>query len=87
MAENVPALDSDLLPVWNAFVELSGRRQSGFSPCPLSLLEIATWMDLNGIRGFERRGRWARLIIALDNHWMKVTGEKNERNRKTGSRN
>jgi hypothetical protein len=68
-------LHADLLPVWNGFIELSNRRQVGFSPCPLSLSDIRVYLDEYGIDGTDRRRRFIKLISALDNHWLKRVGE------------
>jgi len=76
--ENAPVLYSDLWPVWNAFAQLCSRRQSGFGPCPLSMGDIVLWLDENGISGTGRRRWYIKLIIALDNHWLKKAGEKED---------
>lgn len=74
--ENAPLLRPDLLNIWNGFLELAGRRQSGFGPCPISVSDITAWLDLNEVRSHERRRRYFSLICAMDNHWLKVMAEK-----------
>lgn len=76
---NRPVLRSDLIPVWNAFQELSGRRQVGFGPCPITITDIMAWLDLNEVRLTDRRRWYYGLIASMDNRYLVLNAERKDK--------
>ncbi len=81
----MPALDAkpklypDLVPVWNAFQELSSARHVGMggaSAIPPS--DIAAYLDLIGIHDGESRSLWFRLLRGMDDALLKASRKKQE---------
>lgn len=64
-------LYDDLIPVWNAFMELSSGRHIGMSgPSGLQVSDVVAWLDLAQITDSLSRGEWYRLIRALDETYL-----------------
>jgi hypothetical protein len=68
---NRPELYEDLEGVWDAFVELSETRPTGFGA--ISYVEIESWLRLRG--GVTDRAAFVYLIRALDRAWRKWQNE------------
>jgi hypothetical protein len=81
----VPALNSkpelfeDLIPVWNAFQELSvGRHYSMAGPSGLTSSEITAWLDLEEINDGDTRRFFHRMIRAMDASFLHHVHSKNQ---------
>jgi hypothetical protein len=64
-------------------------RQIGFSPCPIALQDILSWLDLNGITDAESRLDTVEIFSRLDRVWLELYNQKVEKdnaNNPTGSR-
>jgi len=65
--EAKPDIYEDLIEVWQAFVDLSRSRQSGFGVSAISTSDILAWCDIHRISKDER-AEFYGYIRALDNH-------------------
>lgn len=72
-----PELYADLIPIWNAFNELSAGRHVGMGGVSgLAASDVAAWLDLAGIEDLETRALWWRLIRAMDEVVLKHSRKK-----------
>lgn len=61
----------DLIPIWNAFMELSSSRHVGMAgPSGIAVSDVAAWLDLAQINDPLSRGEWYRLIRTMDNTYL-----------------
>ena len=67
LLEKRPFVYADLVPIWNAFQVLSGSRQSGMAPQPISILEMEAYCRMRGVRDTEQ---FIRLIQAMDQEFL-----------------
>ena len=67
--ENRPELTADLVPVFQCWSLLHGRRQVGFTANPLSFADIQGGLDYYFIEG-ELREDWTEMLIALDSEFL-----------------
>lgn len=64
-----PELYDDLIPVWNAFNDLSLSRTVGFNVDSIQPQAIVAWMELNEI---EDRKEMYQLIMELDRKFLQL---------------
>jgi hypothetical protein len=69
-SEPEPELFFDAMPIWNAFGELSGSRQNGFSMGLIPYSEITNWLTENGIKNLEERNHFRKFINFIDENWV-----------------
>jgi len=67
---NRPRLKAKLAWIYYGFVELSSRRECGWSYQPLPLSEIISWLDFNGINCYSARRLFVRMVIDMDAAWL-----------------
>lgn len=85
---HVPALDRepdvypDLVWAWDAWCELSGRRQAGFSPNPITYEAAVAWLNENGAAASCVRQVLHDAVGILDGELFRLLAEENERNAK-----
>lgn len=72
-----PSLAEDLRSIWETFVALSQARSvDGWSGAqPISVTEIAAWLQMIGVSTPSAREEWATLIRFLDGEWLTVHRE------------
>lgn len=66
------------MPVWEAFVLLSPSRNVGWGSGAIPLTEIRAYCEMFEI-GPEEREDLLYLLRAIDDEYLKLTGEKNKR--------
>jgi hypothetical protein len=75
--DNRPELYEDLIPVWEAFEDLSKTRARDLgSPMPITFAEISAWLDLHSIEGADTRAEFAALIRSMDEDWFRIEAKK-----------
>ena len=75
--ENRPELYPDLVPVWEAFVLLSPSRNVGWGAGAIPLSEVRAYCEMFEIPP-EDREELLYLLRALDEEYLKLTGEKSK---------
>ena len=55
--------------MWDAFLELSRRRQSGFGACPISYDSMVAWCENHGVQRWRRSG-FCRVVGAVDDCFL-----------------
>jgi len=70
MLDDRPEIFDDLLGIWDSFWELNMRRVAVYEYQPISISEVAAWLDINGIDDIDARAEHLRLIGALDSAWL-----------------
>ena len=79
--EAKPELYTDLVPVWNAFQEITIARPVGMGgACGIPASDIAAYLDLVGIHDDESRYTWFTLLRAMDDVYLKASRKKNNNN-------
>ena len=69
--DNRPDLTPALEPFYRCFLELSNRRTMGYSsPNAISLTELESWLNLNGVEDCTSRADYCSVIIALDQTFL-----------------
>jgi len=63
--------------LWDAFVALSGTRDSGFGPSPIKYSQLLAYCQLNEINGAER-DLLSRCVRELDQVWLEWARKKSE---------
>jgi hypothetical protein len=66
------------VPVWEAFVLLSPSRNVGWGAGAIPLTEIRAYCEMFEIEAEEREDL-LYLLRAIDDEYLKLTGEKNKR--------
>jgi hypothetical protein len=68
------------VPVWEAFVLLSPSRNVGWGAGAIPLTEIRAYCEMFEIEAEEREDL-LYLLRAIDDEYLKLTGEKNKQKR------
>lgn len=68
------------MPVWEAFVLLSPSRNVGWGAGAIPLTEIRAYCEMFEIEAEEREDL-LYLLRAIDDEYLKLTGEKNKQKR------
>jgi hypothetical protein len=84
--KNKPVLYEDLLPIWDAFLQLNASRQGGFGPAPILNSEILAWLDIVGYTDAEVRREFYELIRRVDSAWMHHYAEQQEAEKESKSK-
>ena len=72
--EDCPELIPGLEVFYEAFIELSSCRQSGFGASPIPWDAMNTYADVNKFEG-EDKDEFFYFVRALDNHYLKENSE------------
>lgn len=69
--EAKPQLFPDLVWIWEGYTMLSSSRQWGMSaPQPISLREMLSYLDFQGIDDLDERSEFIHLCLFLDRRFM-----------------
>jgi hypothetical protein len=72
---DLPRLDDELMPVWDAFTLLSNARPVGWSAGAIPATEIVAILDLYCMTDVEERLEWFTLIRAMDSAFLSHKSE------------
>jgi len=68
--ENMPTVFDDLRWVYDGFSELNSQRRVNQVPNRINVVEVDTWLTLNGIDDPDDRLFFWRMVRAMDSAWM-----------------
>lgn len=74
--KSTPNLNYNLIQIWDAFCDLNSTRQ-GLNP--ITLTEINSWLDLNGITNLDSKQEIMYLIRKMDEEFFKIASNKLKR--------
>ena len=73
--KNRPILYDDLQDTWNAFWNLSNRRNTGFAVCAVSFTDMRLYVDDMELDEEERK-EMIDLLTRMDNHFVNYFRDK-----------
>lgn len=76
LQNNRPKLNAGLVWIYEAFVQLSSRREAGWSYQPIPFQSIIAWLDLYEVDDISIRQFFFKMIVMMDNAWLKYYAEK-----------
>lgn len=79
MLPEEPELFRDLHPYWSAFQILTSSRNSGMSIGSIPLPAYESYFRIFGIDSLEEQLDYLKFVGALDNEYLKVSGEESEK--------
>lgn len=79
--ESRPVLHEWMKEYLSAFYTLNSTRQYGLGPCPISLTEMATYMQ---IYGASDPGLFIEYVMLMDEAFLKIKAEIAEQNKGKG---
>jgi len=74
--KSAPNLNYNLIQIWDFFCELNSTRQ-GLNP--ITLTEINSLLDLNGITNLDNKQEIMYLIRRMDEEFLKIVSDKLKR--------
>lgn len=87
MLPEEPELFNDLHEYWNAFQILTSSRNSGMSLGAIPLPAYESYFRIFGIDSLEEQLDYLKFVGALDNEYLKVSGEESEKKQQKSNTN